>query len=115
MKKIGSVAAIAVVAMLIVATADARPQYPKAMSTKYPAAADALKSAKCGACHGKGGKNKKEVSEYGKALKEALGAKNVKDADKIMAALDKAGEKKNSDGKSYGELLKAGKLPKAAK
>ena len=53
MKRFGSIAVIAVVAMLFASTADARPQYPKALSMKYPKAAEALKAKKCGACHGK--------------------------------------------------------------
>lgn len=113
MKRFGSIAVIAVVTMLFAGTVDARPQYPRAISKHYPAAADALKAAKCGACHGEGGKNKKALSDYGKALKAGLGGKNVKDAEKIMAAIKAAGEKKEGD-TTYDELLKAGKLPKAA-
>lgn len=113
MMRLGGIAAIAIVTMLIAGTVDARPQYPKAIGKHYPASADALKAAKCGACHGAGGKKKKILSDYGKILKEALGEKNVKDADKIMAAIKAAGEKKEGE-KTYDELLKAGKLPKPA-
>ena len=114
MKKFGSIAVIAIVGMLLASTADARPQYAKAVGAKYPAAMDALKAAKCGACHGNGGKNKKVVSAYAKEIKAALGAKNVKDADKIMEALTKAGAKTNDDGKTYDSILEGGKLPAPA-
>ena len=114
MKSLGSIAVIAIVAMFLATTVDARPQYPKAIGKMYPKTVDALKTAKCGACHGKGGKNKKVLSDFGKALKEGLGKKNVKDADEIMAAIKKAGEKTNADKKTYDSLLKAGTWPKTA-
>ena len=119
MKKLATLMAlVAVAGLLIVAApqdAQARPQYPKAAAKKYTKVADALGEKKCGACHGGDplGKNKKLLSDYGKALKEALGAKNVKEEDKINAALDKAAEKpvKKGEDATFGSLLKDGKLP----
>ncbi|MCA9176426.1 MAG: hypothetical protein KDB14_18190 [Planctomycetales bacterium] len=108
MKRFGSIAVVAIVTLLVASTADARPQYLKAATAHYPAAASALGEAKCGACHGE---KKSMLSTYAMALKEATG-KNQKDADKINEALDKAGAKKNDDGVTYESLFKAGKLPK---
>ncbi|MGB4739433.1 MAG: hypothetical protein WBH50_14645 [Fuerstiella sp.] len=56
-------------------------------------------------------KDKKKRNDYGVALTKTLGEKNVKDADKIKEALTKAEAEKNADGKTYGELIKAGELP----
>ena len=56
--------------------------------------------------------DKKEKNNYGAAFGKALGAKNEKDGEKIKAALIKAeGEKSAVDGKTFGDLLKDGKLP----
>ena len=119
MKKLATLMALVAVAglMLVAAPQDAqaRPAYPKALGKKYEKTADALKEKKCGACHGGDplGKNKKLLSDFGKALKEALGAKNVKEEDKISAAIEKAAEKpvKKGEDKTFGDLLKEGKLP----
>lgn len=92
--------------------AEARAQYIKAFVGKYDIAE--AKEKKCGVCHGEGGKNKKVVSDYGKALAKALGKKNEKDADAIGAALTKIESEGDVDGKTYGDLLKDGKLPPAA-
>lgn len=115
MKRLASLAALAAVAglMMVVApqSVDARPQYLKAFTEKYEKVKEEASEKKCGVCHGNEGKNKKQLSEYGVALKEALGAKNEKDADKISAAYDKVAEKKCGDDKTFGDLLKDGKLP----
>ena len=53
-------------------------------------------------------------NDYGKAFGTALGpdAKSVKDADKVKAALEKAAKEKSStEGKTFGDLIKEGKLP----
>ena len=117
MKKILSFMAIAAFASCLFAPqAQARPQYLKALKDAYTENT-AIGEKKCAACHdkeGKEGKDKKVISEYGKALAEALGAKNEKDADKLKAGVAKAGEKKQGE-KTYDEILKAGELPEAAK
>lgn len=95
--------------------AAARPQYLKAFSEKYPKVAERASELKCGVCHGDSGKNKKAVSDYGKALGKALGEKNVKGKDELAKALDEAGAKDSGDGKTYKELLEAGTLPAPAK
>ena len=113
MKKFVSFLALAAFASCLFAPhAQARPQYKKALEESYPDNA-AAKEKKCGVCHGKGGADKKVVSDYGKALVEALGGKNVKDVEKLAEGIKKAGEAKQDD-KTYDEIFKAGELPKAA-
>jgi hypothetical protein len=76
--------------------------------------AAAVEKAKCNLCHV--GKVKKNRNGYGKALGELLSRKtDTEDKEKIQAALKKI-EAKHSDPKdekspTFGELLKAGKLP----
>ncbi len=102
---------LAVLGLMNVATetAHARPQYNKAFLAKYPALADAAKQVKCNVCHE--GKSKKMRNIYGKALQKHI-AKNEKDAKKIEEALA-ATEKEPSavKGKTFGDLIKEGKLP----
>ncbi len=122
MKRIGPVLALCALASLMCISAprqaEARPPYLKAFTEKYgsnPTIKTQAEELKCGVCHGEGGKNKKAVSDYGKALGGALGAKNIKEAEKISKSLATIEAKKDSGSdKSYGELLKEGKLPKAA-
>ena len=75
--------------------------------------AAAAEKAKCNICHV--GKSKKNRNEYGKALGTLLTKKDGKDSAKIQDALEKvAGMKSNSkdDGSpTFGDLIKAGKLP----
>ena len=94
--------------------AQARPDYLKAFNGTYPALKTEAEAAKCGICHPE---EKKSVrSDYGKAFGTALGEKNVKfaaDEKKLTDALKKAeGEKSPTAGKTYGEQIKDGKLPK---
>jgi hypothetical protein len=93
--------------------AEARPNYfKKAFLKVYTNHAEA-KKAKCNTCHF--GKKKKNMNDYGVAIKKALGKKKVKDVDVIKAALKKVEpEKSKIDGKTFGELLKDGKLPGTA-
>ena len=100
----------AVALLLGPGSADARPNYKKALEQTY----ELNDKVSCGGCHGNGGKNKKVVSEYGEAMKEALGAKNVKDMDEIVAALKAIESKGDVDGKTYGEVLATGELPPPA-
>lgn len=108
-------------AMLMVAAAaagvlfsvDAQPvqaqkQYLDAFMAKYPEVSEQAMEQKCNVCHGK---QKKQRSEYAKALENALGEKKVKDEEKIKAALEAVESQEYADGKTYGELLKSGQLP----
>ena len=102
---------------------EARPGYLKSFKKAYADVAKANKVT-CAACHpskladGKATKSKKIRNNYGAAFGKALmgkdigGKKNEKDADKIKKAI-KAAEKAKSatDGKTFGDLLKAKKLP----
>ena len=91
--------------------AQARPDYCKTFLGTY-ADNKAAAEAKCGICHPV--MDKKERNAYAMAVGKALGAKNVKDADKIKEALKKAeGEKSAVEGKTFGDLIKEGKLPGA--
>ncbi len=80
--------------------------------------AEAVTTAKCLVCHGKnaaGKEDKKVRNAYGKALNKLLTKKDKDDKEKIRAALEKvAGEKSDPskpDSPTFGELIKAGKLP----
>lgn len=89
--------------------AQARPQYFKAFTEKYPEVKEA-KVQKCNVCHY--GKDKKNRNNYGADFGKILNAKNSKDKEKIEKALEKAeGEKSAVPEKKYGDLLKEGKLP----
>lgn len=98
-------------------TAEARPNYNKEFWAKYDKEIGKLKdTTRCGACHF--GSDKKNRNDYGKAMGEALvskdvgGKKDETDLDKIKAALDKAAkEKSGTEGKTFGDLIKDGKLP----
>jgi len=95
-------------------------KYVKADSedAKDKAFAAAVEKAKCGICHE--GKNKKNRNAYGKALDELLDFKaDAENKEKIQAALKKV-ESKRSDPKdekspTFGDLIKAGKLPASPK
>lgn len=96
-------------AVCLGSSADARPNYNKAFQAKYPDL-EAAKTAKCGVCHE--GMDKKVRNDYGKAFGKDLAGKKVMDADQINGALDKvAGEASAVDGKTFGDLIKDGKLP----
>lgn len=62
--------------------AEARPKYLKVFGEVYP---DRAPTASCALCHI--GNDKTNRTEYGIAVEEALGSKNVSDHDTIKAAL----------------------------
>jgi len=89
--------------------AEARPNYLKAFTAEYPNVT-AAKDVKCGVCHPE--KSKKVRNDYGKAVGGALGAKKVKDAEKLKEAFAASAKKPSkTEGKTFGDLLKEGKLP----
>ena len=99
--------------------AQARPQYRKAFGVKYPDLKELENEKKCGVCHPKAD-NKKINNDYGVALKKALkDEKNVKDEKKLDEALTEMEKAPSSTPKSegskemktFGELIKEGKLP----
>ncbi len=90
----------------------ARPLYKKMFQEKYPEVVKAQENGRisCTVCHSK--KRKKKRNIYGRALEKLLGAKNVKDKQKILQALTKAEKEKSAvEGKTFGDLLKEKKLP----
>jgi len=80
---------------------------------KNPAYAE----AKCNVCHE--GMSKKMKNEYGKAVGKFLTKAKYTEIKEdeaaakkyILEGLQKAADEKNAAGKSYGELIKGGKLP----
>lgn len=104
---VGFVVAFVAVAMLR-NEAQARPQYCKLFIGHYTEV-KAAAEAKCGICHV--GEKKSDRNNYGIALSKAV-AKNEKDEAKIKEALTKVeAEKSAVEGKTFGDLLKAGQLP----
>ena len=105
------VALIALIAWLTVEPAQARVKYSTGFTAKYPE----LKGVTCFTCHDKDPESptsRKLRNSYGKALEAALGKKNVMDAEEINAALAKAeGEKSEVTGKTFGDVIKEGKMP----
>jgi len=89
-------------------SAQARPQHLKAFKATYPKVVEGNKVT-CAVCHPK--KSKKVRNDYGKALGKNIGKKNEKNAKKIAEALKKTEKNKNKDGKTFGSILEAGKLP----
>lgn len=113
--------------LLPTGNAEAIPLFYQKFEAKYagadaPAAFSAtVKETKCNVCHVKG--EKKEVrNAYGEALhklglekdnykKERVEAEADKVDKEVMDALEKVAAEKGKDGKTYGEQIKAGKLP----
>lgn len=91
--------------------AEARPQYLEQFKKTYEPLTEQADTKKCSVCHGMG--KKTERNAYGQALVDALGdQKNVKDKDSVEKVLKAAEGKKSSvEGKTFGDLIKEGKLP----
>lgn len=111
--------AAAVVAGMFVVTgseAVARPKYKDVMSAAYPELAKKHGTdgkLTCAVCHPD--KDKKIRNNYGAAFGKALTKKNETDEAKIKEALTKSeGEKSATDGKTFGDLIKAVELPGTA-
>ncbi|MBI1899603.1 MAG: hypothetical protein HYS13_00635 [Planctomycetia bacterium] len=110
------VAASAAVILLALGydTANARMQYKmqweKTYMTKDSAISKAYEGkATCNVCH-QGAKSRKNRNPYAKAIEKALGGKNVKDAEKISAALAEAAKAKSggNDSPTFGDLIERG-------
>ncbi len=92
--------------------AQARNKFVKVFAKTYPDLKPLVKKEKCKICHP--GKKKKENNSYGDAMAKVLPKKNVKDEDAIKKALIAIeGEQSEVKDKTFGELIKAGKLPNA--
>jgi hypothetical protein len=98
--------------------AHARPYFLKMWIEAYPDVAkdnDVKEKVKCNVCHV--GTNKKMRNAYGKALQKAFGKKLKKSDDQeFNDGLKKVeGEKSETEGKTFGDLLKDKKLPSTSK
>lgn len=80
-----TVAFVAGLFIVGLSSADARPRYLQVFKEFYP---DRSETATCAICHPR--TKKTERNEYGIAVGEALGKKNVKDDEAIKKALKKA-------------------------
>jgi len=111
-----AIVAIAATGLMTPERAQARMQYFKAFKETYTKLDQTkVDENKCGICHGGDkGANKKKLSKYAQEFGSALGAKNVKEEEKIKDALKKAEAKDAGEGKTYGDLLKDGKFPAVA-
>jgi hypothetical protein len=106
---------------LVAQIANARPDYKKAADAKWGESkiAEILKTEKCNFCHY--GKTKKNRNNLGKALikcglTEEKYAELKSDKEKLAEfateILTKVeGEKSSKDGKTFGDLIKAGEDP----
>ncbi|MCP4174666.1 MAG: hypothetical protein GY758_28275 [Fuerstiella sp.] len=94
-------------------SASARPKYQQVISKHYPElTAKHGKSGKlsCAVCHPS--KSKKKRNNYGVAMGKNVGKKNQSDLEIIKAAIVKAEKEKSAtEGKTFGDLIKAGELP----
>ena len=102
---------LAVAGLVVSASVDnavAKPPFVKAFTDSYPAVKEAA-DAKCGVCH-IGKPADKKWNDYGTAMKKNLKEKAT--PDDVKAALKKIeSEKSGTEGKTFGDLLKDGKLP----
>jgi len=125
----------AVAVVLLGNDAQARSQYSKIFAAEYnlkkpstdaekSLAAAVKKYKKCNVCHSikkneKGKASKKNRNSYGESIKKLLkkyDAKRFKNdkekvTQEVVDALKKVAKEKSPTGKTFGELLKAGKLP----
>ncbi|MBM3969820.1 MAG: hypothetical protein FJ302_08155 [Planctomycetes bacterium] len=89
-------------------TVEARPNYKKAFDANYDKVAKENKTT-CNVCHE--GEDKKQRNNYGQALTKNIG-KMEKDEAKIKEAFTKTEKEKSAVAdKTFGDLLKDGKLP----
>ena len=89
---------------------EARPNYKKAFDTTYEKVAKDNKTT-CVVCHKEGTDDKKMRNNYGEALAKNI-AKMEKDEAKVKEAFTKTEKEKSAVAdKTFGDLLKDGKLP----
>lgn len=104
-------AAVGVLALLWPDALHARKPYHDAFVAAYPDLREAVKAGKCNVCHL--GNARRFRNDYGAAMADVLGGKkNLKEGDEgIAIALKEIETRMNADGKTFGELILAGKLP----
>ena len=114
-----AVACVLTLSMFVVTGGEAvaRPKYKTAINEQYPDLAKKQGtdgSLTCAVCHTtKDNAKKKHRNNYGLALAGKLKKDgNETDLEKIKEALKKVeGEKSKTEGKTFGDLIKAGELP----
>lgn len=106
-------AALAVVLSANQREAEARPIYPAIFAKQYPKLIDQVKEAKCTVCHPAEDNEKKKLrNNYGMALGKALGTENEKDREKVAEMMMKIEKEPSAiKEKTFGDLIKEGKLP----
>jgi hypothetical protein len=92
-------------------TATARPGYGDAFQTTYAREFSGnAEATKCTVCHF--GPVKRSRNDYGMAVTKALKTRNERDAAAIRTALEAAAKQPSAvKGKTFGDLIKQGKLP----
>jgi hypothetical protein len=106
--------AAAVLAIGAATPAMARPQYNAAFKAHFNTASKpTLNAANCGVCH-IGPPPQAMWNPFGQAFRRALGAANVQDRAKIVAALDTAAGQRNAAGATFLSRINADQLPGAA-
>lgn len=125
MKKFVATLLVGAFALVVfLGSAQARPSYPAIFQDNYKdnePLITAAKEAKCNVCHDPNSKSKKDHNEYGKVFKKHMPTEEfmklkspddkAKLADKVKAGLKAAEAEKNAAGKTYGDVIKSGKLP----
>jgi hypothetical protein len=103
--------ALLALSVLFPSIATARPKYQKEFTGLYGEHyIGNAKAAQCTVCHR--GEKKTQRWKYGEALSEALGAKNLADTTAIQRALRDVEPKPSAiPGMTYGDLIRAGRLP----
>lgn len=119
MKKVSLLVAAALVLGVSASAFALPPVMPEFIKT-YPGLEEKVKelgdSNKCMVCHGK---SKKDKNEYGKAVGKFVTKAKVNElkddeaarSKYIVEGLTKAADEKSSGGKTFGEIIKEGKLP----
>ena len=101
---------VAGLAMGFSGTVEARPNYKKLFDSTYEKVAKDNKTT-CNVCHKEGTDDKKMRNNYGEALAKNIKAKETDEA-KIKEAFTKTEPEKSAvKDKTFGDLLKDGKLP----
>jgi hypothetical protein len=126
MNKVGAFSSLAIVAAIFVSSlpqsAFGRPQYRTRLAEVYQGSkiASAVNEAKCNACHY--GTSKKNRNDFGLALSKHLTKEVFLELNKDKKALDErisqslkaVLSEKSASGKTFGELIEAGRLPGTA-
>lgn len=90
---------------------DARPKYQRCSEMVFKELFPKIQSKfTCNLCHIEGTDDKKKRNHFGQALAEELGEKNVKDEEKIIAAIKAVLKRKCKSGE-WGERIEKGLPP----